>query len=159
MIRRIFIAVFIMAIIATAAFAQMHGKMKAIQKMEELKKLKLIEILQLDEGTSIKFFTRRAEHMRRMEEFKDAGKSKIDQIEDLIKDQKENDNPTLTNSLDEYLQFQGDLIKERQNFFNSIREILSPVQMAKFVVFEERFRNEVSDLILRGRNRRLRDKQ
>ena len=158
MISRIFTAVFIMAIISSGVFAQMHGKLKAIQKMEELKKIKLIEILQLDEETSVRFFTKRSEHMRRMEELNEAGKLKIDQIEDLIKDQKEIDNPALKKSIDEYLQFQGDLVNEKQNFFNSVREILSPVQMAKFVVFEERFRNEVSDLILRGRNRRMRDK-
>lgn len=153
MILRIFLSVFLFTIISMNAFPQMHGKKKALQKMEELKKIKLIEVLQMNEETSIKFFTRRSEHMRKMEELNEAGSLLIEQIDDLIKDKNDS---AVRKSIDEYLQTQDNLLKERQNFFKSVSSILTIEQMAKFVVFEERFRNEISGLLFRERKRKLR---
>lgn len=144
-------------ILFTSAFAQRHERMKPMQKMEELKKVKLIEILQMDEETSVKFFTRRSEHMKKIEGLNEAGRLKIDQIDELIKDQKEKNDPVLKKVIDEYLQVQENVMRERQNFFKVESEILTTEQMAKLVVFEERFRNEISGLLFRERFKKQRD--
>ncbi len=144
-------------ILLTSAFAQRHERMKPMQKMEELKKVKLIEILQMDEETGIKFFTRRSEHMKKIEGFNETGRLKIDQIDEMIKDQKENYDPILKKLIDEYLQLQENVMRERQNFFKDASEILTTEQMAKLVVFEERFRNEISGLLFRERLKKQRN--
>lgn len=144
-------------ILLTSAFAQRHEKMKPMQKMEELKKVKLIEILQMDEETSIKFFTRRSEHMKRMEGLNQASKEKMDQLDEMIIDRKENNDQVLKKAIDEYLQIQENVIRERQYFFKSANEILTIEQMGKLVVFEEKFRNEVSGLLFRERFKKQRN--
>ncbi len=154
MFQKIFLSLIVISLVTMTSFAQMYGKMKATQKMEELKKIKLIEILQMNEEASLKFFSRRSEHMKKIEGFNEAGKSKIDQIDELLKDKNE---PMLKKAIDEYLQIQESIIKERQNFFKSVSDILTTEQMGKLVVFEERFRSELSGLLFKERNKRLRD--
>jgi aspartate oxidase len=144
-------------ILLSSAFAQRHERMKPMQKMEELKKIKLIEILQMDEETSIKFFTRRSEHMKRMENQNQISKEKMDQLDEMLTDRKENSDQVLKKAIDEYLQIQENIMRERQNFFKSANEILTVEQMAKLVVFEEKFRNEVSGLLFRERFKKQRE--
>ena len=144
-------------ILVSSAFAQRHERMKPMQKMEELKKIKLIEILQMDEETSIKFFTRRSEHIKRMENLNKISKEKMDQLDGMLTDLKENNDQALKKEIDEYLQIQENIMRERQNFFKSANEILTVEQMAKLVVFEEKFRNEVSGLLFRERFKKQRD--
>jgi hypothetical protein len=146
-------------ILFTPAFAQRHDRMKPMQKMEELKKIKLIEILQMDEETSVKFFTRRSEQIKKVENLNQASKEKMDRIDEMIEDGKENKDPNLKKTIDEYLQLQENVMRERQNFFKSASEILSTEQLGKLVVFEEKFRNEISGLLFRERNKRLRGDQ
>jgi hypothetical protein len=144
-------------ILLSSAFAQRHERMKPMQKMEELKKIKLIEILQMDEETSIKFFTRRSEHIKRIENLNKISKEKMDQLDGMLTDLKENNDQALKKEIDEYLQIQENIMRERQNFFKSANEILTVEQMAKLVVFEEKFRNEVSGLLFRERFKKQRD--
>lgn len=158
MIHRILIAIYFIIIISVTSFAQPMGKMRPFQKMEELKKIKLIEILEMNEETSLKFFTRRSEHMKRIELLNESGRIKIDQIDEMIKSRKDKNDPALKKSIDEYLQNQENIIRERQSFFKTVSDILTTEQLAKLVVFEERFRNEVSGLLFRERNKKLRDK-
>jgi hypothetical protein len=144
-------------ILVSSAFAQRHERMKPMQKMEELKKIKLIEILQMDEETSIKFFTRRSEHIKRMENLNKISKEKMDQLDGMLTDLKENNDQALKKEIDEYLQIQENIMRERQSFFKSANEILTVEQMAKLVVFEEKFRNEVSGLLFRERFKKQRE--
>ena len=141
----------------TSVLAQRHERMKPMQKMEELRKIKLIEILQMNEETSVKFFTRRYEHMKRIENLNQTGKEKMDQIDEMLTEQKENSDQVLKKAIDEYLQIQENIMRERQNFLKSATEILTIEQMGKLVVFEEKFRNEVSGLLFRERFKKQRD--
>ena len=45
------------------------------------------------------------------------------------------------------------LQKNKLDFFNSLQNLLTPQQMAKFLAFEQRFREEVQEIILRGRKK------
>src|SRR3990167_1104365 len=85
----------------------------------------------------------RHEHMKRIENLNQTGKEKMDQIDELLTGQKENSDQVLKKAIDEYLQIQENIMRERQNFLKSATEILTIEQMGKLVVFEEKFRNEV----------------
>jgi flagellar hook-basal body complex protein FliE len=125
--------------------------------MEELKKIKLIEILEMDESTSIKFFARRSEHQKKIEGLHKTAKLQIDQLDELIKDEKNSSDQVLKKSIDEISQIQENISRERQSFIKSAAEILTPIQMAKLVVFEERFRDEVSGILFKERFKKRRD--
>ena len=79
----------------------------------------------------------------------------MEQIENLLRDKNEVD---LKKTIDEYLQIHQSQLNERQNFFKSVNEVLSIQQMAKLIVFEEQFRNQLSGLLFRERSKKMRDK-
>lgn len=155
MLRKILISILTVFVMSPLFFSQVHHKMKASQKVEELKKIKLIEILEMDEQTSLKFFSRRSEHMKHLELLTEAGRLKMEQIENLLRDKNEVD---LKKTIDEYLQIHQSQLNERQNFFKSVNEVLSIQQMARLIVFEEQFRNQLSGLLFRERSKKMRDK-
>lgn len=154
---RFYISLVLIFLISIPLSAQMNRRMKAHEKMEELKKIKLIEILEMDENTSIKFFARRSEHQKKIEGLHKAAKLQIDQLDELIKDDNNSNDQALKKSIDEISQIQENMTKERQSFFKSAGEILTPIQMAKLVVFEERFRDEVSGLLFKERFKKQKD--
>lgn len=125
---------------------------KAYEKIEQLEKLKLIEILDMDEETTLKFFSRRKDFK---EKFGDINR----QIDDLIgntvpeirKDGKKDDS-YYKNFVSEMLRLQKEAGKTREEFINSLYGLLSPLQVAKYIVFERRFREELKELLLEGRN-------
>lgn len=157
MLHKKLLTVIFISVLLTSGFAQRHERMRPIQKMEELKKIKLIEILQMSEETSVRFFTKRAEHIKKIEGLNQASKEKIDQIEEMLNNTNDNNLPTLKKAIAEYLQLQENMMRERQNFFKSAEEILTMEQMGKLVVFEEKFRNEVSGLLFRERKKKERN--
>ena len=157
MLQRNLLIILSFLILLASAFSQRHEKMKPMQKMEELKKVKLIEILEMDEETSIKFFTRRSEHMKKMDALNQASKEKMEQLDDMLIEQKENSDQVLKKAIDEYLQIQDNIMLERQNFMKSTSEVLTIEQFGKLVVFEDKFRNEIGGLLFRERNKRMRD--
>ena len=157
MLQRNLLIILSFLILLTPGFSQRHEKMKPMQKMEELKKVKLIEILEMDEETSIKFFTRRSEHMKKMDALNQASKEKMDQLDDMLIEQKESSDQVLKKAIDEYLQIQDNIMLERQNFMKSSSEVLTIEQFGKLVVFEDKFRNEIGGLLFRERNKRMRE--
>ena len=158
MLHKRLLTVIFISVLLTSTFAQRHERMRPIQKMEELKKIKLIEILQMSEETSVRFFTKRAEHIKKIEGLNQASKEKIDQIEEMLNNTNDNSIvPALKKTIAEYLQLQENVMRERQNFFKSAEEILTMEQMGKLVVFEEKFRNEVSGLLFRERMKKQRN--
>jgi hypothetical protein len=57
---------------------------------------------------------------------------------------------------DEYLRAFGALQKIRADYFNSLSDLLSPEQIAKLIVFEKRFREELQDMMFKNRGGRNR---
>ncbi len=154
MAKGIFSLIFLSLIFSALVTAQPQGRMRAFQKMEELKKIKLIETLQMDEETSIKFFSRRSAHIKKIDELNELKDKQIGIIEELLKDKKSG---SLKKATEDYFQIIDRIHKERQNFLNSVSDILTEEQIAKFIVFEERFRSQVNELLLKERGRRFRD--
>jgi hypothetical protein len=157
MLKHILLAALAILILTSPNFAQKRDRMKAMQKMEELKKIKLIDVLQLDEETSIKFFTRRSEHIKKIEELIQLRNDKIDKIEDILKSDESNNESILTKEINDFHQLEEKEFQERQRFLKSASEILTPEQMAKLIVFEERFRRDVSGLLFRERFKKFRN--
>jgi hypothetical protein len=157
MLKRNWLTILSVLILFTSGFTQRPERMKPMQKMEELKKIKLIEILQMNEETSIKFFTRRSEHMRKMDDLNQANKEKMDRLDEMLNDREEKSDQVLKKAIDDYMQIQDNIVLERQNFIKSASEVLTIEQFGKFLVFEEKFRNEIGGLLFRERNKRMRD--
>lgn len=135
------------------SFAQMHRQRghNAISKIEELEKVKLIETLNLDEQTSIKFFARRNEHMNKMRDLKQKGDELLDKISESISKKGDENNAGLRKMISQYLSLGEAAARERTSFVNSLGDILSTEQISRLLVFEKRFREELRGILFRQR--------
>ena len=120
-------------------------------KFEELEKIKLIEVLQMDEETTLRFFARQSEHKKQQDEIQDKIRTNTDNIEALLKSEKTVSNEELKSKIDEINELQLQLEKNRIEFINSLPDILSYEQIAQLIIFEKRFRNEVRKMIMKDR--------
>ena len=152
-------------VIATSVMAQEfgredgpHRRRPPMQKIEELEKIKLLEILNLDEATSAKFFTRRNQNRIKIFDKMDKVDSVRESIESELKRGKNKDVSRIQKLNGDFCNLSMDVEKERLGFIKSLSDILTPDQIGKYIVFERKFRDEVRDLLMKERTGRNRGK-
>ena len=131
----------------------MRGQ-KPIEKIEQWEKAKLIELLNLNEENSVRFFARRNEHQNKMKDILDQrDQFTKDLSKELQEGTKQNDN-TYRDKLNNLLSFDSRLMKERESFLRSLNDLLTPQQILKLSVYEVKFRKEIREKLMeRGRNK------
>jgi len=126
------------------------GKMHS--KIEQLEKIKLIELLNLDEQTTLKFFARRDEHRDKQHVLID----KRDNLYDMLNENlKSNNEINYKSKISEVFSIEKEMIVQREKFFNSLKDILTEKQIAQIIAFESNFRDEMRhQFIKQGEKRR-----
>jgi Spy/CpxP family protein refolding chaperone len=124
---------------------------EAREKFEQLEKIKLIETLELDEETTLRFFARRTEHRKQQEEVQTKIQQKIDNLDAISKSGRAVTVEEIKSNIDEINTLQLQFEKNRVDFINSLSDVLTYEQIAKLIVFEKQFRNEVRKLIMKER--------
>jgi len=147
------LSVLVILLITTISFAQReerHG-----EKIKALEKIKLIEALDLDEETAVKFFARRNEHQERMKKIFSELETKRNEIRKLISSAENDDDPELKKQVENYFKIHQKIDEEKRKFVESLDDILSNKQIAELTLFERRFREEIRDvLMMKRRNRK-----
>ena len=128
-----------------------NRKMKPIEKIEEWEKVKLIDILNLDEQASIRFFARRKEHQSKIKEILDQKEQLANKMEEEFKDDSKISNSVYNEQINNFILLEAKLQKERESYIRSLNDILVPEQIAKLTVFEIRFRKEVRQRLMHGK--------
>ncbi len=153
--RTIILSFVVVFILSNNLFAQdKKGRFeRGNSKIERLEKIKLIEALELNEETTLRFFSRQAEHRKKMHSLQDAANSKIFELEKALR------NPDVQEAelkmiLSEYLNLEQKIANERASFINSLSNLLNQKQLSKLIVFERRFKQELRDVIIRERQRK-----
>lgn len=127
---------------------------KPLQKIEQWVEVKLIEVLNLDEETAVRFFARRNEFQKKMKEILDQKDRVIQNIEDEIRSGSQTSDAAYKEQIGNILSLESRITKERENFLKSLSDLFTTQQIAKLVVFESKFRKEIRErLIERGRGR------
>ena len=120
-------------------------------RIEQLEKIKIIEELNLDEETTLKFFSRRNEH-------RESQRALIDKRDLLYKTLSESfdseDDINYKAKTEEIFEIERSMFSQREEFYNSLGDILSEKQMVQLVLFEFNFRKEVRHQFMKqGRKR------
>ncbi len=124
---------------------------RPFEKIEQLEKAKLIEVLDLDEETAVKFFARRNEHHKVQRDLMRNRQNLLEDLEKNIKDKISKD-AYYTEQVNKIFEIDKQMSVEKQNFIRSLGDILNPQQIAKFAVFEFKFRREIAQSLM-GRKR------
>lgn len=149
-----YILIFGLVILLTGSLtAQQHRHrwgMRHHDRIEELKKMKLIEVLDMEEETSVRFFERRKEHQKRMQKLMSKRDSLLEEIDSNLS--KNAEPAAFDNLINELHRVETSISKERQTFFQSLSDILDKKQIATIIIFEHQFQQKLRDLMFkRGR--------
>ena len=133
-----------------------HRRNQVPDKILQLEKIKLIEILEMDEETTLKFFSRRSEFEREMDGIHKAINEKLDEMEQMVNSDNVRDEELKTAIEDLNLKHQK-LDNMKADFINSLDDILSYEQIAKMILFERRFKEELRKAIFKDKRMRNMD--
>lgn len=135
-----------------------HKRRAPMKKIEELEKVKLLDVLNLDEANSAKLFTRRNQNRTKIWDIEDKINNDLQNIESEIKNGKDKDVTKIQKLNEGYCNLSMEVEKEKLSFLRSLSDILTPEQIGKYIVFERKFREEIRDLLMKERIKRNRGK-
>lgn len=133
---------------------RMERQREPRQKLEQLEKIKLIEVLQMDEETTLRFFARRSEHENKIEEFRRKQKEILKKINESIENNSIKEDSYYKNLNNEFLDYEKKISGEKNNYIQSLTDILSNEQISKLINFHDRWMNDVRNLLIEQRFRR-----
>jgi len=140
-------------LLSAQQFNKFEDRPRAKEKIEQLKKMRLIDILDMDEPTAEKFFTRYNQLQRKIED------AKIE-LQDAVSDLERSVRAKAGKTGDYYRK--ADIILEKQNALNAavadkiraMRSLLTEEQYAKFIVFENNFAAQLQKMLLERKQER-----
>lgn len=147
--KKSFIILFVIILLTSISFPQqMREKgMKHRDKLEQLEKIKLIEALDLDEETSIRFFARRNDSKKEIQELDKKADAIIFELEKSFNSDDKNQDEKQKQLISDMLKTRESIELKRNQFINSLNDILSTEQIAKLIVFEKKFREEIRNVL------------
>lgn len=146
----IFSIILLLSIFANAQQHRNYGR-GGMSRIEELEKIKLIEVLNMDEQTTLKFFSRRSEYQNKIKALNKNGDEQLDKLSDSINKNGDKNTEELKNLINEYLSTGEAIAREKNKFINSLNDILTYEQISKLLVFEKKFRDEIRGLLFKER--------
>lgn len=128
------------------------GDERPFERIEQWKKVRLIEVLGLKEEESVRFFARFNEHETRQRELAKQRDEVLDKLERLVRNHA--DDKEIEKVFPEVIAAGDNLIEERHSFFVSTADILSAEQRAKLLLFERHFERELREAMREAQRRR-----
>jgi len=123
------------------------------ERLDKFRKMRLIEVLKLNEEEAVRFFAKQSVHEDKTHELMQKRNDLLDEIEKNIR---EKSDPTeLVKLSDATMNIDKDIFAERQRFQDELRKLLTPEQFGKFIVFERDFGRQVRDAMQEMRQEKL----
>lgn len=120
-------------------------------KLAQLEKVKLIETLKMDEETTLRFFARRTEFLDRVQQINQNSDEIINKLADSF-DENNLSESEYKKLIKEINTNDEQMFREKINFVNSLEDLLTEEQIAKMIVFERKFKEEIRKILTKGRN-------
>ncbi len=155
----IFFTICLLMVSSVHSFSQMRDDppRHMRDKLNQLEKIKLIEVLEMDEETTLRFFSRRNENQNKMDELAKHADEIITQMEVIFKAGKVYTEAELKSLIEEANAIHTETVHSKLDFINSLDDILTTEQIAKLIIFERRFKDELRRAMFKGRQFRNRD--
>ena len=148
------IILFLILLIIPVSYSQNKMKMHKVRmnKLEQLERLKLIDVLDLDEETTLRFFVRQKEIRNRMEEYKKEGVKLLTKMKYLINNDDKKDE--LKSTTDYYLALGEKIANKKTGFVKSLSDIFTEEQIARLLIFEMKFREDIRGMLFKMRKKK-----
>jgi len=147
--KNLFITLLTVILLTSISFPQQMKEkgMKNREKLDQLEKIKLIEALDLDEETSIRFFARRNDSKKEIQELEMKAEDIISELEKSFNSENKNQSENQKQLISEMLKTRESIELKRNQFISSIYDILTVEQIGKLIVFEKKFRDEIRQVL------------
>ena len=122
---------------------EMEQRMK---NLENLRLLKLLETLDLDENQNDRFIAVFSQFRKQSREIHDELEKEITALAEYLDTDNRKDEVILRHT-ERVREIRLKMVDSRENFFESIKSILTPEQMGRMVIFEERFERKMLETI------------
>jgi len=123
------------------------------ERVEQFKKIRMMEVLKLDEETSVRFFARYDKEQELIRSLTAKRNRTIDQLENLTA------TPASDAEIDKYFKELRDVEDQvheaRIKYWDSLSEILTKKQLAEYVAFERNFFRDLRDLMRETQENRM----
>jgi Spy/CpxP family protein refolding chaperone len=135
--------IFSLAVIAFPAISQPHGRAK--ERIQMLKKMKLIETLDLTEEQSDDFLVKYNSIEKKIEEARENHEEKSKALNRCLEEEKPEQE--LKKCLDEFLAANDKIIEAHNERIQEMQKVLTTEQFAKYMLFEQNFERRVRKMI------------
>lgn len=139
----VFAVMFLPVVLSAQDQLPMRGP--GAERVEQFKKMRLMEELKLDEATSIKFFARYNSHQQELRALNMKRNDIIDELQGLRR--RNASDAEYEKTLAELKALADPAVELRVKFFNEISEVLSPKQVAEYVIFERNFVQNLREIM------------
>jgi translation initiation factor 2 beta subunit (eIF-2beta)/eIF-5 len=115
------------------------------ERIEQFKKVRLIEVMNMDEETSIRFFARYNKHLESMRTIQKDHNALIDQLQKLCKSNA--NNSEIEHVLKDIGISEEKITETRSKFLEELKDVVSIKQVAEYVVFERNFNKNLREIM------------
>jgi len=118
---------------------------KAAERVEQYKKIRMMEVLGMDEQTSIRFFAR---YNKNLEVMKDLRKKQVEalaQIQKLRKGRASDDD--YAKVITDLRSLEDQVSQTKSKYIDDLKDVLTNKQRAEYLVFELRFQQNLRELV------------
>lgn len=136
----------ILIVFLSVTAIQAQGRRNAFRKIDQIDLVKLMDVLNMDDQTSTKFLPKRKAFVEKRRE----SVLKLDSLEKFIgrriKEDKSLEND-IKKAINDYLELEKYLFTLRYDHLNSVKSILTTEQLANYLQFDRKFKQELRDII------------
>ncbi|MGA9364477.1 MAG: hypothetical protein WBW16_08930 [Bacteroidota bacterium] len=149
-----FLAIFLPLLLVQAVFTQPFQRQgpgppgmpgERMRRIEQFKKVRLMEVLQLDDQESVRFFNRYGKFEEEVRGLERERNAIIDDLDSLVKQDEKPE--AYQKDFDDLIALGQKVADARARFYKDVQGVLTPQQAAKLVVFERDFGRELREMI------------
>lgn len=142
------LSLLLLSLFSVLSFAQEpDSDSPARQRVEELRRMKMITALDLNEEQAVRLVTREKDFRNQERELQQQRRKLIGQLREASIGT--GSDAEIEKLIAQIQTLSEDIVKRRFEYLTSLKDILSVKQMGKLVVFEEHFANELRRMLQR----------
>jgi hypothetical protein len=134
-------------ILSSNLFSQDQPPMRGpgAERIEQFKKVRLLEVLKMDEETSIRFFVRYNKYQEALHAIQKDHNTLIDHIQELSNS--DANNLEIERTMKEIGTCEEKIAETRSKFLESLKDVISLKQIAEYMVFERNFNKNLREIM------------
>mgnify|MGYP001602249027 FL=1 len=142
------VAVVPLATLHSVAVAQVgppFQRGRALERLEQYKKIRMMEVLNLDEQTSIRFFARYNKNQEILRDLRLKQNGMLERVQGLRKS--DASEAEYEKAIRELRTLEDNVNEAKAKYLDELAEVLSKRQLAEYIVFEWRFQQNLRELL------------